>query len=95
MEEQSSEWEEISKGFVSDAIVSVHRVITLALTSICDNGNSRDARFAKAPMGKICSSQYPSHKDQKGRPQMPIAALHLPRLTLCVHNRHVSLAQWW
>ena len=34
-------------GFVSDAIVLVHRFITSALASICDDRNVRDALVSK------------------------------------------------
>jgi hypothetical protein len=42
MKKQSSKWEDISMGFVSDAIVLVHRFITSALISVCDDRNVRD-----------------------------------------------------
>jgi hypothetical protein len=47
MKKQSYKWEEISMGFVSDAIVLVHRFITSALVSICDDHNVRDALAGK------------------------------------------------
>ena len=47
MKKQSSKWEDISMGFVSDAIVLVHRFITSALVSICDDRNVRDALAGK------------------------------------------------
>jgi hypothetical protein len=47
MKKQSSKWEDISIGFVSDAIVLVHRFITSALVSICDDGNVRNALAGK------------------------------------------------
>ncbi|KAI0570344.1 Interferon-induced GTP-binding protein mx2 [Pyrenophora tritici-repentis] len=39
IKKQSSKWEDISMGFVSDAIVLVHRFITSALVSIYDDRN--------------------------------------------------------
>jgi hypothetical protein len=47
MKKQSSKWEDISMGFVSDAIVLVHRFITSALVSICGDRNVRDALAGK------------------------------------------------
>jgi hypothetical protein len=47
MKKQSSKWEDISMGFLSDAIVLVHRFITSALVSICDDRNVRDALAGK------------------------------------------------
>jgi hypothetical protein len=47
MKKQSSKWEDISMGFVSDAIVLVHRFITSALVSICDDDNVCDALAGK------------------------------------------------
>jgi hypothetical protein len=47
MKKQSSKWEDISMGFVSDAIVLVHRFITSALVSVCDDRNVRDALVSK------------------------------------------------
>ncbi|KAI2478279.1 Interferon-induced GTP-binding protein mx2 [Pyrenophora tritici-repentis] len=47
MKKQSSKWEDISMGFVSDAIVLVHRFITSALVSICDDRNVREALVGK------------------------------------------------
>jgi hypothetical protein len=47
MKKQSSKWEDISMGSVSDAIVLVHRFITSALQSICDDRSVRDALAAK------------------------------------------------
>jgi hypothetical protein len=47
MKKQSSKWEDISMGFVSDAIVLVHRCITSALVSVCDDRNVRDALVDK------------------------------------------------
>jgi hypothetical protein len=47
MKKQSSKWEDISMGFVSDVIVLVHRFITSALVSICDDRNVRDALAGK------------------------------------------------
>jgi hypothetical protein len=47
MKKQSSKWEDISMGFVSDAIVLVHRFITSALQSICDDRSVRDALAGK------------------------------------------------
>jgi hypothetical protein len=47
MKKQSSKWEDISMGFVSDTIVLVHRFITSALQSICDDRSVRDALAGK------------------------------------------------
>jgi hypothetical protein len=47
MKKQSSKWEDISMGFVSDAIVLVHRFITSALVSVCDDGSVRNALAGK------------------------------------------------
>jgi hypothetical protein len=47
MKKQSSKWEDISMGFVSDAIVLVHRFIISALVSICDDRSVRDALVGK------------------------------------------------
>jgi hypothetical protein len=47
MKKQSSKWEDISMRFVSDAIVLVHRFITSALQSICDDRSVRDALAGK------------------------------------------------
>lgn len=38
MKKQSAKWGDISKGFVSDIIVIVHRFITAALQSLCTDG---------------------------------------------------------
>jgi hypothetical protein len=43
MKRQSSKWGNISMGFVSDAIVLVHRFISSALSAVCDDRNVRDA----------------------------------------------------
>lgn len=43
MTKQSSKWEDISLGSVSDVIVLVHRFIASALVSVCDNANIRNA----------------------------------------------------
>ncbi|KAF1964076.1 hypothetical protein BU23DRAFT_575979 [Bimuria novae-zelandiae CBS 107.79] len=47
MKKQSSKWEDISMGFVSDVIVLVHRFVISALVSICDDCNVRDALASK------------------------------------------------
>ncbi|KAF2023591.1 dynamin GTPase [Setomelanomma holmii] len=47
MKKQSSKWEDISMGFVSDAIVLVHQFIMSALVSICGDRNVRDALVGK------------------------------------------------
>lgn len=47
MKKQSSKWEDISMGFVSDAIVIVHRFITSALVSICGDCHVREALAGK------------------------------------------------
>jgi hypothetical protein len=47
MKKQSSKWEDISMGFVSDAIVLVHRFITSALQSIYDDRSVRNTLAAK------------------------------------------------
>jgi hypothetical protein len=47
MKKQSSKWGDVSMGFVSDVIVLVHRFITSALQSICDDLSVRDALAAK------------------------------------------------
>jgi hypothetical protein len=47
MKKQSSKWDDISMGFVSDAIVLVHRFITSALVAICGDRNVRDALARK------------------------------------------------
>jgi hypothetical protein len=47
MKKQSSKWEDISMGSVSNAIVLVHRFITSALQSICDDRSVRDALAGK------------------------------------------------
>ncbi|CAK4033018.1 interferon-induced GTP-binding mx2 [Lecanosticta acicola] len=38
MKKQSSKWEDISTGFVSDVVVLVHKFVHTALTSICADG---------------------------------------------------------
>ncbi|GIZ42843.1 hypothetical protein CKM354_000609600 [Cercospora kikuchii] len=43
MKKQCSKWDDISLGLLSDAIVIVHRFISSALASICDDGNVRNA----------------------------------------------------
>jgi hypothetical protein len=47
MKKQSSKWEDISMGSVSNAIVLVHRFLTSALQSICDDRSVRDALAGK------------------------------------------------
>ncbi|CAK1356816.1 unnamed protein product [Cercospora beticola] len=42
MKKQCSKWDDISLGLLSDAIVIVHRFISSALASICDDSNVRN-----------------------------------------------------
>ena len=47
MKKQSSKWGKISLGFVSDAVVIIHRFIHSALASICDHSKVREALAGK------------------------------------------------
>lgn len=47
MKKQSSKWQDISLGFVSDAIVITHKFINSALEAICTDEDVRDALASK------------------------------------------------